>query len=169
VYGSYSWSANVVGRKLWWLFPPGTEKVLVDSRGELLFDVREHPDLATLGTLVLQAEGEVIFVPSGWHHQVLNLDFCVSINHNFFAAPTLAMVYAALRVSQARCTAAIPDVRDAIRQRLGDVLLPDGTAAWEREWAEEVDGLLARDAGWGWGGFWACVRTNLEVSRWEMS
>jgi hypothetical protein len=68
VYGSYSWSANVVGRKLWWLFPPGTEPR--DKHGDLEFDVRDAKALK-----VVQEEGEVIFVPSGWHHQVLNLDF----------------------------------------------------------------------------------------------
>lgn len=39
----------------------------------------------------------------------------------------------------------------------------DGVPEWKREWAAEVDGLLARDAGWGWSGFWACVRDNLLV------
>jgi hypothetical protein len=31
------------------------------------------------------------------------------------------------------------------------------------EWIEEVQGLLERDAGWGWRGFWDCVRGNLDV------
>ncbi|CAK9784586.1 Clavaminate synthase-like protein [Cutaneotrichosporon oleaginosum] len=155
VYGSYSWSANVVGRKLWWLFPPGTEPR--DQYGELQFDVRDAKTLK-----VVQEEGEVIFVPSGWHHQVLNLDFCISINHNFFSSPTLPRVYAALRANHGRCAEGIADVMSDIKTRLGDAVLPDGRKAWEAEWAEEVDGLLARDAGWGWKGFWACVRNNLE-------
>ncbi|BEI89300.1 uncharacterized protein CcaverHIS019_0206620 [Cutaneotrichosporon cavernicola] len=154
VYGSYSWSANIVGRKLWWLFPPGTEPR--DKHGELLFDVRDAKALK-----VLQEEGEVIFVPSGWHHQVLNLDFCISINHNFFSSPTLPRVYASLRASHDRCAASIADVLPDIKARLGNTMLPDGTRAWEAEWAEEVDGLLARDAGWGWEGFWMCVRDDL--------
>ena len=50
VYGSYSWSANVVGRKMWWFFPPDRlDRVKVD--GELVFDVRE-----------LEGEGGVIKV-----------------------------------------------------------------------------------------------------------
>ncbi|KAL1413343.1 hypothetical protein Q8F55_001102 [Vanrija albida] len=165
VYGSYSWSANVMGRKLWWLFPPGTEKdpALRDSRDELLFDVRGLP-AESKGVKVLQEEGEVIFVPSGWHHQVVNLDFCISINHNFFSSATLGRVYDTLRVSEARCAAAIDDVRDDIKKRLGTATVEvagETLPAWEAEWASEVDGLLARDAGWGWVGFWTCVLENV--------
>lgn len=180
VYGSYSWSANVVGRKLWWLFPPGTEDdpALRDSRGELLFDVRGLPAEAK-GIKVLQEAGEVIFVPSGWHHQVVNLDFvgvepkgdvlthqCISINHNFFSSATLSRVYDALRASEARCAAAIEDVRGDIKARLGAATVEiagETVPAWEAEWAAEVDGLLARDAGWGWAGFWGCVLDNIMV------
>lgn len=35
VFGSFSWSANVVGRKKWYFFPPGTEQSLRDSNGDL--------------------------------------------------------------------------------------------------------------------------------------
>ena len=67
VYASYSWSANIVGRKVWWLFPP--EKVgrlLQSGGGELPFDVRDlyvgvEEDLGAL--IVLQ---EVR--PSFQHH-----------------------------------------------------------------------------------------------------
>lgn len=37
------------------------------------------------------------------------------------------------------------------------------TGDWEVEWLDEVQGLLERDAGWGWKGFWECVRRNLNV------
>ena len=40
VYSSYSWSCNILGRKVWWLFPPDrVERVL--KNGEPIFDVRE--------------------------------------------------------------------------------------------------------------------------------
>jgi len=45
-----------------------------------------------------------------------------------------------------------------IQQRLG----MDGL--WETEWVEEVQGLLERDAGWGWNGFWSTIRRNVLVS-----
>lgn len=80
VYGSYSWSANVVGRKVWWLFPPGSERQLREGSG-LMFDVRGS-EREKLGVKILQEEGEVIFVPSGWHHQVVNIDF-VSLAEQF--------------------------------------------------------------------------------------
>jgi hypothetical protein len=73
-------------------------------------------------------------------------------------------VYAALRANHDRCAESIADVLPDIKARLGDAVLEDGTRGWEAEWAAEVDGLLARDAGWGWEGFWGCVRDNLEVS-----
>ena len=44
VYASYSWSANIVGRKKWWLFPPDTLHSVRDTSGKLVFDVREMPD-----------------------------------------------------------------------------------------------------------------------------
>jgi hypothetical protein len=40
VYSSYSWSCNILGRKVWWLFPPDrVQRVL--KNGEPIFDVRE--------------------------------------------------------------------------------------------------------------------------------
>lgn len=177
VYGSYSWSANVVGRKVWWLFPPGAEAQL-KHRGQLMFDVR-GTEQAALAVKIVQEEGEVLFVPSGWHHQVVNVDFvsppswnaaieadtqCISINHNFFASPTLGRIYAEMCAAHARVAASIEDVQADIRTRLGDTRLADGTPAWEAEYAAEVEALLARDAGWGWEGFWACILANMEVS-----
>ena len=81
VFGSYSWSANIVGKKRWLFWKPGEEPR--DERGELVWRVDEEEHNA--GRLeVEQVEGQVIFVPSGWHHQVTNLEDTVSINHNWF-------------------------------------------------------------------------------------
>ena len=60
--------------------------------------------------------------------------------------------------AQARVEDSISDVRDMIQHRLG----MDGP--WETEWVEEVQGLLERDAGWGWNGFWSTIRRNILVS-----
>ena len=53
----------------------------------------------------------------------------------------------------------IQDVKEMIIERLGS-----DNPGWQKEWVEEVQGLLERDAGWGWRGFWECVERNLEVS-----
>ena len=77
VYGSFSWSANVVGKKRWIFFPPGEELKL-----KLLLGIPSLPrDLAQIDLSsmkityydLIQNSGEVVFVPSGWFHQVWNL------------------------------------------------------------------------------------------------
>ncbi|KAK4690040.1 hypothetical protein P7C73_g43, partial [Tremellales sp. Uapishka_1] len=155
VYSSYSWSANVVGRKKWWIFPPDRlDNVKRD--GEFVFDVREMQDEGG-GIVVIQEEGEVIFIPSGWYHQVLNLDFCISINHNFFSSPALPRVFESLREAQKRVEESIYDVKEMIIERLGSA------GPWEKEWVAEVQALLEMDAGWGWRGFWECVLHNMKT------
>lgn len=70
---SYSWSANVCGRKEWLLYRPGEEENLRDSLGNLPFDVT-NPELndrlkypnawkAQQPIRVVQEPGEIIFVP----------------------------------------------------------------------------------------------------------
>lgn len=93
VFRSYSWSANVCGRKKWLLFPAGQEEYLRDCHGNLPYDVTalelQHsstsPGSCQAGQPleVIQEAGEVIFIPSGWHHQVYNLEDTISINHNW--------------------------------------------------------------------------------------
>lgn len=169
---------------------------------------------------------------------------CISLNHNFFASLTLPRIFTAMEQAQTRVESAIADVREMIRQRLGDApysgpyeyeyqgsdsscstgsgrssdsgsdfgaeagqaglgthpaaedghcgagvhgagtgaavdqedhppamgVLQKGAShdtpfarimAWEVEWAEEVQGLLERDSGWGWKGFFETVLRNL--------
>lgn len=84
VYGSYSWSSNIVGRKCWWLIPPEhTELFRVRNSGEdVIFDIREVDKALWKDKVfvVEQQAGETIFVPSGWYHQVENLDFVSCFN-----------------------------------------------------------------------------------------
>ena len=100
VFGSYSWSANICGEKMWLFLPPGDEVCFEDINGKLAPDIthinnndlypRSHESKQPIR--VVQSAGEIIFVPSGWHHQVLNMKDTISINHNWFNGFNLEFV-----------------------------------------------------------------------------
>ena len=100
---SFSWSSNVIGRKLWRLFPPSeTHKLyhtrfkhqLVEDTREGMYDTRDFPNVGSAIYMdVVQEEAQVMFVPSGWHHQVHNLDDCISINHNWLNGCCIQLVW----------------------------------------------------------------------------
>eukprot|EP00633_Aureoumbra_lagunensis_P008007 CAMPEP_0197318524 /NCGR_PEP_ID=MMETSP0891-20130614/51422_1 /TAXON_ID=44058 ORGANISM="Aureoumbra lagunensis, Strain CCMP1510" /NCGR_SAMPLE_ID=MMETSP0891 /ASSEMBLY_ACC=CAM_ASM_000534 /LENGTH=602 /DNA_ID=CAMNT_0042809031 /DNA_START=75 /DNA_END=1883 /DNA_ORIENTATION=+ len=74
VLSTYSWSANIAGRKHWWLQPPnGTTHIFID-----------------------QGPRDVVFVPSDWIHSVSNIEDTCSINRNWFNACAIRRVYAHL-------------------------------------------------------------------------
>lgn len=77
VMKSYSWSANIAGRKRWLFLPPGEEEKLNKRDDQLPSDSSDVKDLLDSLNVrfydVVQNPGQVIFVPSGWHHQVWNL------------------------------------------------------------------------------------------------
>ncbi|XP_060064308.1 2-oxoglutarate and iron-dependent oxygenase JMJD4-like [Ylistrum balloti] len=93
VFRSFSWSANICGRKHWIFLAPGEEEKYRDKFGNLVYDInsdelndpKKYPcfSQSTARIEVIQEPGEVIFVPSGWHHQVHNLEDTISINHNW--------------------------------------------------------------------------------------
>ncbi|XP_034159950.2 2-oxoglutarate and iron-dependent oxygenase JMJD4 [Pangasianodon hypophthalmus] len=103
VFRSYSWSANICGRKKWLLYPPGQEEFLRDCHGNLAYDVtspalqdqRHFPRFseACRPLEVIQEAGEILFVPSGWHHQVYNLEDTISINHNWLNGCNVDVVW----------------------------------------------------------------------------
>ncbi|KAF2979601.1 hypothetical protein EK904_003878 [Melospiza melodia maxima] len=107
VFRSYSWSANVCGRKKWLLYPAGQEEFLKDRHGNLPFDVTA-PDLRDKRIYprysqsqppleILQEAGEIVFIPSGWHHQVHNLEDTISINHNWVNGCNVAVMWSFLQ------------------------------------------------------------------------
>ncbi|CAL9760646.1 unnamed protein product [Musa acuminata subsp. burmannicoides] len=104
VFRSYSWSANVCGRKLWLFLPPSQCHLVFDgnfrsSVYNVYGDVSEAQFPGFKKTIWLkctQEQNEVIFVPSGWYHQVHNLEDTISINHNWFNAYNLSWVWGLL-------------------------------------------------------------------------
>ena len=100
----FSWSANIVGRKKWMFLLPGEEDKLRDPLGNLVFDLEsaEAAELAETREVVkievIQEAGEVVFVPSGWFHQVHNLEDTISINHNWFNGTNIISVVESLNL-----------------------------------------------------------------------
>ncbi|XP_078600346.1 2-oxoglutarate and iron-dependent oxygenase JMJD4-like isoform X1 [Branchiostoma floridae x Branchiostoma japonicum] len=123
VFHSYSWSANICGRKQWLFFPPGQEKQLRDTTGSLVYDVssdelqnsRRYPHYqqdTNRPIEVIQGPGEVVFVPSGWHHQVHNMEDTISINHNWINCCNVHIMWSFLQSELGRVQQAISDCTD---------------------------------------------------------
>lgn len=103
IFRSFSWSANICGRKKWLFFPPGQEEALRDRHGGLPYDVTSPALLdshlyprhghCSPALELTQEAGEMVFVPSGWHHQVHNLEDTISINHNWVNGCNLANMW----------------------------------------------------------------------------
>lgn len=68
VYGSYSWSCNIFGRKRWWLIPPEIRKRYQkypskvindtehDGEEEMVFDLRDMDPEMLRGVIVVEQE-----------------------------------------------------------------------------------------------------------------
>lgn len=59
-----------------------------------------------------QEQNEIIFVPSGWYHQVHNLEDTISINHNWFNAYNLCWVWDLLFRDYNEAKEYIEDIKD---------------------------------------------------------
>lgn len=74
VFGTYSWSLNVCGEKLWFFpSPEGNRRLMENSlHGVMLpVDIRTTTDVELWS--VVQRPGDLVFVPSTYLHQVHNL------------------------------------------------------------------------------------------------
>jgi histone arginine demethylase JMJD6 len=94
-----AWNGVVCGRKKWLFYSPDQRPLLYD--GDTEPDTRPlpsypitvdafDPDLARYPNFnrataieCVQESGEIVFTPSGWWHQVVNEETCVSLTENF--------------------------------------------------------------------------------------
>lgn len=95
VCGSYSWSANVCGEKRWLILPKHEEEKLKDEHGKLPFSTSEEilNEKNVKFFDITQKANEIIFVPSGWFHQVHNSTDVFSINHNWFNGCNIMFIW----------------------------------------------------------------------------
>lgn len=102
VFSSFSWSTNIVGTKRWIFFPPHEEDKLRDRFGNLPFDIGDEQIKSKIHEKeiksfeIIQSAGQTVFVPSGWHHQVWNLEDTISVNHNWFNGCNIHWIWTAI-------------------------------------------------------------------------
>ncbi|KAK7198110.1 JmjC domain, hydroxylase [Novymonas esmeraldas] len=152
VFGTYSWSFNVCGDKLWYFPTPAGNAYL---RRHLLPLFPTPPDLRVLAGVeleaVVQRPGDLVFVPALFYHQVHNISgdvfvvadgaaaaLTVALNHNWCNAFSVEGMAAGLVADAHHLTsrlstddvAAICDTSDpAVWRRFADRLLHSG-ANW---------------------------------------
>jgi hypothetical protein len=116
VLQSFSWSVNLRGRKEWVLFPPSTEECFFNSEGKQLFDIKcvdherfpRYKEASEQMYHVEQGVCEAIFVPSGWWHQVHNLQDTLSINHNWLNGANIHWSWKLLSEEAEKIKATVP-------------------------------------------------------------
>ena len=149
VFGSYSWSANIVGEKEWLFFPPGSEKFLINKIDrQTIYDISKILPKSDKGASrkwfdqqtfmydghaityyqVRQKSNEIIFVPSGWYHQVRNLKDTISINHNWFNATNVDIIWNELKTELDKVECEIEDCKSGCKD--------------EQEWSDMCQNLL---------------------------
>lgn len=102
-------------------------------------DAEEFPKFEQARRVVLyQKDGETVFVPSGWFHQVENIGAAISLNHNWVNANNLKYAYQSLKKDLGDCTKAIEDIKDGMS---------------EVEFVQECQQLLLVHSGWDWKTF----------------
>ncbi|XP_059657918.1 arginine-specific demethylase JMJ20 [Cornus florida] len=120
VFRSYSWSANVCGSKRWYFLSPTQyhfmfDRNMKDSVYDIFEDVSETKFPGFQKAIWLectQEQNEIIFVPSGWYHQVYNMEDTISINHNWFNAHNVSWVWLLLLRDYNEAKEYIEDIKD---------------------------------------------------------
>ncbi|KAJ3279775.1 hypothetical protein HK104_001169 [Borealophlyctis nickersoniae] len=142
--GTSAWNALVIGHKRWALFPPNIAKNIVDPSGKpdheaatwfaYVYPRLTSPDTRDesgktlaerLGMIeILQGPDETVFVPGGWHHVVINLDFTVAITQNFCSQTNLEYVWLRTRDSRPRMAKKLLTQLERLGARQGSSTTP---------------------------------------------
>ncbi len=82
---SSAWNALFVGRKLWIFLPPSEHSGLATgaSSAPTSNEWKDYPSTLGQPQFCIQKPGDVVFTPSGWLHQVRNLESSIALTENF--------------------------------------------------------------------------------------
>ena len=144
---SYSWSVNIVGRKLWRLVPAEQRALVSDPgtrpRAKSLSTLQALPSADGLAVIkVEQGAGELLFVPSGWYHEVENLEDTISVNHNWLTAHNIHWGLCRLTETLSDARAGLCD--DAQDAELCEAILIGRCGLGLFGYAELLEGVLCR-------------------------
>ncbi|KAI8940102.1 hypothetical protein NX059_003817 [Plenodomus lindquistii] len=149
-----AWNAVLTGSKYWLMFPagPGIEPppgvIISDDQSEITSPLSIAEYMLTFHELARQTPGckegicytgEVLHVPSGWFHLVLNLEDSLALTQNFVPRKKLPDVLAFLRDQRGEVSGFKEDVCDRAYElfveRLGEQypeILEEGLAELEK-------------------------------------
>ncbi|MCE3228482.1 MAG: hypothetical protein K0S32_3033 [Bacteroidetes bacterium] len=88
IVNSSAWNAVLSGRKKWHFFHPEQIPFLYGMEVDTFNpDLKKHPLYSNATPITcIQEPGDIVFTPSGWPHQVVNLESCISLTENFINA-----------------------------------------------------------------------------------
>ena len=95
--GTSAWNMLMYGRKRWVLFPPETpidliKPYYVDQASRWFSEI--YPKLKYVYKVeFVQYPSECVYIPAGWYHIVINLDFSIAITHNFCTLQQFELCY----------------------------------------------------------------------------
>ena len=89
--GTHAWVTLIEGAKRWVLFPYGTDKATIGMQDPQIPSAiwfssecyQKSMELNPGAIEILQYPEETVYVPAGWPHLVLNLEFSTAITHNY--------------------------------------------------------------------------------------
>jgi hypothetical protein len=161
--GTHAWNAAICGRKRWIFYPPGVtppgvhpsadgdEVALPLSIGEWLFqfwdDHCDRKDTAPIHDRPMECTampGDVLFVPHGWWHMVINLDDVnIAITHNYVSFTNLSNVLKFLDTKRDQ----VSGCRDRAESIKPEHLYKEFVQEMERHYPVRLQGAMA-EPGW---------------------
>ena len=103
--GTSAWNRLLIGEKLWLLFPPDTPTDLLGRESTNIEEASQWVTFMYAKTQydswpeefkplhVLQRPGDVVFIPAGWWHLVLNLKVSFAVTQNFVSKENLSLAW----------------------------------------------------------------------------